>query len=269
VWYERPKAREPATGKQNATFWDLSRRRSREPSIAPIHRELVVINRQWHRPRNRSVGIALSYSVDAHSRTNDLDAARPPQVHVAVGADLILKSLCHVKRRRGTIHHAYRTRDAHLQSGGPPTPAQWWAHVVRSSRHLVTRKKRGPSSTTCSDSPGERLLSGSRNPAVFVTRIAKSPWDPRASPATLEGSLRPRPQLRARQAPPRMSLAGSHANRTRSVSSPRPVLVCLPLHIDEVGVKRVCFFLRHPGVDPRPARWSAESWHALRLVAAP
>src|SRR4029077_19692258 len=50
---------------------------------------------------------------------------------------------------------------------------------------------------------------------------------------------------------------------------PRPLLVCLPLHIDQVRVKRVRFFLCHPGVDPRPARRSDVFRHAVLLVAAP
>src|SRR5262245_55431242 len=49
----------------------------------------------------------------------------------------------------------------------------------------------------------------------------------------------------------------------------RPVAVRFPLQIDEVGVQRVRFLLRHRGLDPRPARRCAVFRHAFDLVAAP
>src|SRR5438445_83271 len=91
----------------------------------------------------------------------------------------------------------------------------------------------------------------------------------RAPTSSLRSPIHRRPQHQLPQQEPSFQQAHSKYSFLGALVCPRPVLVCLPLHIDEVGVKRVCFFLRHPGVDPRPARRGAESWHALVLLLPP
>src|SRR5262249_45056421 len=65
------------------------------------------------------------------------------------------------------------------------------------------------------------------------------------------------------------------ATISRSVSALLLILVCagsflvrLPLHINQVRMKGVCLFLRHPGLDPRPAGRAAVFRHTALLVTA-
>src|SRR5437588_4579596 len=71
------------------------------------------------------------------------------------------------------------------------------------------------------------------------------------------------------------TLTGHRAERPCTKSSflgvlvcPHPILVRLPLQVDEVSVKRVRFLLRHRGVDPRPARGRAVFRHAVPQIAS-
>jgi hypothetical protein len=132
--------------------------------------------------------------------------------------------------------------------------------IPSSRRSIVTTVDRGTSSATflllrqCGPDRTRRQPSG-------CARRRRAP--PRA-PARFD---------RGRQK--RACLAGERIRRVATCSlfaglqATRSVAVGFPLQIDEVGVQRVRFLLRHRGLDPRPARRRAVFRHAFDLVASP